>query len=77
MPGTGNDRTLRVFGFLDVGNVWGSNEEVTFDSLRASGGIGMSWLSPVGPLKLSYGVPIQQKPGDRIQKLQFQIGTAF
>ena len=77
VPGTGNDRTLRVFGFLDVGNVWGSNEEVTFDSLRASGGIGMSWLSPVGPLKLSYGVPIQQKPGDRIQKLQFQIGTAF
>jgi outer membrane protein insertion porin family len=77
VPGTGNDRTLRVFGFLDIGNVWGSSEPITFDSLRASGGIGMSWLSPVGPLKLSYGVPIQQKPGDRIQKLQFQIGTAF
>ena len=77
VPGTGNDRTLRVFGYLDIGNVWGSNEEITLDSLRASGGIGMSWLSPVGPLKLSYGVPIQQKPGDRIQKLQFQIGTAF
>ena len=77
IPGTGNDRTLRAFGYLDIGNVWGANQDITLDSLRASGGIGMSWLSPVGPLKLSYGVPIQQKPGDRIQKLQFQIGTAF
>ena len=77
IPGTGNDRTLRAFGYLDIGNVWGANQDITLDSLRASGGIGMSWLSPVGSLKLSYGVPIQQKPGDRIQKLQFQIGTAF
>jgi outer membrane protein insertion porin family len=77
VPGTGNDRTLRVFGYLDIGNVWGANQDITLDSLRASGGVGVSWLSPVGPLKLSYGVPIQQKPGDRIQKLQFQIGTAF
>ena len=38
---------------------------------------GVSWISPVGPLKLSYGAPIQKKPEDRIQKLQFQIGTAF
>ncbi len=77
VPGTGNDRSLRMFGYLDVGNVWGSNEPLTFDSLRASAGVGMSWLSPVGPLKLSYGVPIQKQPGDRIQKLQFQVGTAF
>ena len=77
VPGTGNDRSLRVFGYLDVGNVWGSNEDLSFDSLRASAGVGMSWLSPVGPLKLSYGSPIKKQPGDRIQKLQFQIGTAF
>lgn len=77
VPGTGNDRSLRVFGYLDVGNVWGTFDPVTFDSLRASAGVGMSWLSPVGPLKLSYGAPIQKQPGDRIQNLQFQIGTAF
>jgi outer membrane protein insertion porin family len=77
VPGMGNDRSLRVFGYLDVGNVWGASEQLTFDSLRASAGLGMSWISPVGPLKLSYGLPIRQLPGDRIQKLQFQIGTAF
>ena len=40
-------------------------------------GIGLSWISPVGPLKLSYGSPIRKKPNDRIERLQFQIGTAF
>ena len=77
VPGTGNDRTLRLFTYLDAGNVWGENEKLTLGSLRASAGIGLSWVSPVGPLKLSYGLPIRKKPGDRIQRLQFQIGTAF
>ena len=80
VPGTGNDRTLRWFGFLDAGNVWGENEKVTLNGptgLRASAGIGLSWVSPVGPLQLSYGSPIRRQPGDRIQRLQFQIGTAF
>jgi len=34
-------------------------------------------VSPVGPLKLSYGTPLRKQPTDRIQRLQFQIGTAF
>jgi len=77
VPGTGNDRTLRLFGYIDAGNVWGESEKVTLDSLRASAGLGLSWVSPVGPLKLSYGQPVRKKPEDRIQRLQFQIGTAF
>ncbi|MDE2614965.1 MAG: BamA/TamA family outer membrane protein, partial [Burkholderiales bacterium] len=77
VPGTGNDRTLRLFTYLDAGNVWGENERITADSIRASAGLGLTWVSPVGPLKLSYGAPIRKKPTDRIQRLQFQIGTAF
>ncbi|MGE4052755.1 MAG: outer membrane protein assembly factor BamA [Piscinibacter sp.] len=77
VPGAGNDRTLRVFGYMDIGNVWGESERITADSLRASAGIGLSWISPVGPLKLSWGTPIRKKPNDRIERLQFQIGTAF
>lgn len=77
IPGAGNDRTLRVFGYVDAGNVWGESERVTLDSMRASAGVGLSWISPVGPLKLSYGTPIRKEPNDRIQRLQFQIGTAF
>ena len=77
VPGTGNDKSLRVFLFSDLGNVWREGERLQADSLRASAGVGLSWISPVGPLKLSYGTPLRSKPTDRIQRFQFQIGTTF
>jgi outer membrane protein insertion porin family len=76
-PGAGNDRTLRLFGYMDAGNVWGEKESAKFGDVRASVGVGISWVSPVGPLKLSYGKPFRFKDQDKIQRLQFQIGTAF
>jgi outer membrane protein insertion porin family len=76
-PGAGNDRTLRLFGFVDAGNVFAEYEKYDFGTLRASTGIGISWISPLGPLRLAYATPIRKFPGDKIQKLQFQIGTSF
>lgn len=76
-PGAGNDRTLRLFGFVDAGNVFAEFEKYDFGTLRASTGIGISWISPLGPLRLAYATPIRKFPGDKIQKLQFQIGTSF
>ncbi len=76
-PGAGNDRTLRVFTFVDVGNVYGDNEKITFSDMRASAGVGLSWISPLGPLRIAFAQPVRKFAGDRIQKLQFQIGTSF
>ncbi len=75
-PGAGNDRTLRMFGFVDVGNVWAADEKFGSD-LRASVGIGLSWISPVGPLRFAWANPVRKFDGDKIQKFQFQIGTSF
>ncbi|HEX7637099.1 MAG TPA: outer membrane protein assembly factor BamA [Burkholderiaceae bacterium] len=77
VPGAANDKSLRIFAFLDAGNVWADDEHIALGSLRASAGLGLSWTSPVGPFKLSYGYPIKAEPNDRIQKFQFQVGTAF
>ena len=76
-PGAGNDRTLRVFGFTDVGNVYGENQKFDFGEMRASVGLGLSWVSPVGPLRIAIANPVRKEPGDRIQKFQFQIGSSF
>ncbi len=76
-PGAGNDRTLRVFTFLDAGNVYGDGEKVEFSEVRASTGLGLSWISPLGPLRIAYAQPVRKFAGDKIQKLQFQIGTSF
>ncbi|MDA8456365.1 outer membrane protein assembly factor BamA [Acidovorax sp. GBBC 3334] len=76
-PGAGNDRTLRVFTFVDAGNVYGEDEKVTLSDMRVSAGLGLSWISPLGPLRLAFAQPVRKFAGDRIQKLQFQIGTSF
>lgn len=76
-PGAGNDKTLRLFAFTDVGSAFGQNEQVSLSDLRASAGLGLSWISPMGPLRFSLAKPVRQQTGDRIQRLQFQIGTSF
>ncbi len=78
LPGTGYDRTLRVFTFLDGGNVWGTEgSSIGANGLRYGYGVGLTWISPIGPLKLSLGFPLVKHEGDQYQKFQFQVGTAF
>ena len=77
LPGGGNDRTLRMYGFFDVGGIYGSNEDFQLGDMRSSVGVGISWISPVGPLRLAWAVPVKKFDSDNTQSLQFQIGTSF
>jgi outer membrane protein insertion porin family len=45
LPGGGNDRTLRMYAFLDAGGVFGSDESIQIGDLRSSYGVGISWIS--------------------------------
>ncbi len=80
-PGTGNDRTLRMYAFVDAGMVGGPDQGLPINadatSLRSSTGVGISWISPVGPLRLAFAKPIRSFVNDKIQSMQFQIGTSF
>ena len=76
-PGAGNDRTLRMFAFFDVGNVYAESQPIRLNELRTSTGVGISWVSPVGPLRLALAKPLRKFTGDKIQTIQFQIGTSF
>ena len=76
-PGVGTDKTLRLFTFVDVGNVYDESESVDLAQLRSSAGLGLSWVSPVGPLRIALAKPIKKFEIDRMQVFQFQIGTAF
>jgi outer membrane protein insertion porin family len=77
LPGGGNDRTLRMYGFVDAGGIYGADESIQLGDMRSSYGVGISWISPVGPLRLAFARPITKFEGDKIQSLQFQIGTTF
>ncbi|CAK7062823.1 Outer membrane protein assembly factor BamA [Saezia sanguinis] len=90
-PGSGSDRTLRLSAFLDYGNVATDYETSIvnyeyvdskrsgwqFSDARMSVGFGFSWISPLGPLKFSYAIPIKKNDDDKIERFQFQIGTSF
>ena len=78
-PIPGADRTLRWFSFVDAGQVFNldAGEKINTANLRYSVGLGISWISPVGPLKLSFGHPLNAKANDRKQQFQFQLGTGF
>jgi len=80
-PGSAsNDRTLRWFTFFDAGNVYGENQSLG-SNLKYSAGVGFSWVSPIGPLKLSYGKALNAEDSgpdrDHTQTFQFQLGTGF
>lgn len=87
MPLPGADRTLRWFTFFDGGWVWGDSYGengrvddkmgISLSDLRYSVGVGVAWISPLGPLKFSIAAPINDKPGDKTERFQFQIGTGF
>lgn len=76
-PGSGKDRSLRWFTFLDGGQVYADKAPMQLSELRYSTGLGLSWISPIGPLKISYGKPLNAKSNDKRQSFQFQLGTGF
>ena len=73
-PGSGNDRSLRLSAFVDAGAAFNKFE---VDQLRYSAGMAVTWLSPMGPLKLSLAKPFRSQDDDKVQEFQFQLGTVF
>mgnify|MGYP001103870193 CR=1 FL=1 len=82
VPGIQRDETLRLFVFADGGQVYGAGAQgndsnIDLGDLRYSSGVGLAWLSPLGPLQLVYAKALNPKDGDREQVFQFQVGTTF
>ena len=76
-PFTKDSRSFRITGFVDTGNVYGSDEDFDFGELRYSTGVAVIWLSPLGPLTMSLAVPLNKAQGDETQRFQFTFGTSF
>jgi outer membrane protein insertion porin family len=77
-PFPGNkEKSIRLSGFLDGGALYGPTDVPGSMGMRYSAGIGFTWLSPMGPLKFSYAMPLNSQPMDNVQKLQFTLGSMF
>jgi outer membrane protein insertion porin family len=71
------EKSVRLSGFLDGGAVYGPGDQPGTAGLRYSSGVALTWLSPVGPIKFSYAVPLNKQAVDKLQKFQFSLGTMF
>jgi outer membrane protein insertion porin family len=72
-----NSSQFRLSAFMDAGSIAGVGDSTLSDNFRYSVGLGVSWVSPFGPLKLMFAKPLNEKEGDNTQALQFQFGQQF
>ena len=66
--------------FLDAGNVWGVDYDSSINDsskIRSAAGIGVDWLTPIGPLNFSLSQPISKADTDKTESFRFNIGTSF
>ncbi len=70
-----DDESVRLGLFTDFGNVYNDAKDFDASDFRYSAGAYILWRSPIGPLNLSYGVPLNDKKGDEVEKFQFTIGA--
>jgi len=61
--------------FVDGGQVFENGEDIETDKIRFSAGVGFNWISPVGPLSISYAIPLNEEEDDEVEKFQFSVGT--
>ncbi len=76
MPGV-KDKSVRLSGFFDSGIVTGPGDLPGVAGVRVTTGVAVTWISPMGPLKLSFAKPLNAKPGDMLQAFQFTMGSMF
>src|SRR3989338_5214066 len=60
VPGV-KEKSVRLSGFVDAGAVYGSGDLPGSAGMRYSAGAAFTWISPVGPIKFSYAVPLNKQ----------------
>ena len=74
-----NVQSVDIVMFADAANIWGVDYDSSLDKngIRSSVGLGLDWLTPVGPLTFSFAQPITKESTDIEETFRFNIGTSF
>jgi outer membrane protein insertion porin family len=72
---------IKAAVFYDVGNVWGPDiahgTKIDVTDLRHGAGAGLRWNSPFGPIRVDYGIKLDQRKGESFGNFNFSAGSAF
>ncbi len=78
MPGMEKEKSVRLSAFVDGGAIYGPGGQLpASDGMRYSTGLGLTWFSPAGPMKLCWATPLGKQPQDKVQNIQFTLGSMF
>ena len=75
-----NSQNVDFIFFLDAANVWGVDYDASIDDkskIRSSFGLGIDWLSPIGPMNFTFAETITKADTDITQSFRFNLGTSF
>ena len=74
-----NVQGVDIVMFADAANIWGVDYDSSLDEggIRSSIGLGLDWLTPIGPLTFSFAQPITKESSDIEETFRFNIGTSF
>ena len=75
-----NSQNIDFLFFIDAANVWGVDYDNSIDDkskIRSSIGIGVDWLTPIGPLNFSFAETLSKADTDVTQSFSFNLGTTF
>ena len=65
----------RISAFVDYGNVFARTGDFSLSQFRVTTGVALQWQSPVGPISISYALPLRKESGDEVERLQFTFGN--
>lgn len=68
---------IRGVAFTDAADLADFNQTLKFSQTRVSAGFGIEWLSPIGPVGLSWGYALRKQPGDLTKTFEFALGSTF
>ena len=85
IPFIKDQRSTQLAFFLDAGNVFDTKcgayqqncNEPDLEFVNASYGLGLKWISGMGPLTFSFAKPFRRQDFDRRELFQFSLGTNF
>lgn len=77
VPFIEDSSNIRISLFVDAGNVFSGLDNAELGELRSAAGVGVSWITPVGPLSFSFAQPIGYTSTDKTQSFQFSLGAGF
>ncbi len=75
-----NLQEIDIIMFIDAANIWGVDYNSSIDDdgkFRSSVGIGIDWMTPIGPLNFTFAQPITKEASDKTETFRFNLGTTF